>query len=73
MHLAPAPVERYIDLHNSVDELRETISANRRLRAELRQLKSRAFSSSCTAEKNLHDQPKSPQPFQWWICKEAEK
>jgi hypothetical protein len=67
--------EKYalIDLRSSVDELRETIAANRRLRAELRQLKSTALSSSCTELRSPNEAAKPGAPFDWWVCEEPEE
>lgn len=59
-----------LDLRGSVDELRETIAANRKLRAELRQLKSTALSSICTEPRNPNKAAKPAAPFEWWVCEE---
>jgi hypothetical protein len=66
--------EKYalIDLRSSVDELRETIAANRKLRAELRQLKRIALSSSCTEQRSSNGAAKPVAPFEWWVCKEPQ-
>jgi hypothetical protein len=62
-----------LDLRGSVDELRETIATNRKLRAELRLLKSRVLSSTCMELPDSRGAAKPSQPFEWWICEEPKK
>ncbi|HEY7389170.1 MAG TPA: hypothetical protein VH640_11720, partial [Bryobacteraceae bacterium] len=56
-----------IDLRSSMDELRETRATNRKLRGELRQLKTMALSSSYVALGNSNEAAKPAAPFEWWI------
>jgi hypothetical protein len=62
-----------INLRSSVDELRETMAANRKLRAELRQLKSIALSCSCTELRSPSGAAKPAVPFEWWVCEESKE
>jgi hypothetical protein len=62
-----------LNLRSSVDELRETIAANRKLRAELRQLKSNALRGSCTELPSPNGAAKPPAPFEWWVCEESKE
>jgi hypothetical protein len=61
------------NLRSSLDELWETIDANRRLRAELRGVMLAAMAASHKEPCESECLTKPAEPFGWWACSELEE